>query len=117
VRVFFRSYLPGRIALRFCSLQPSKKRVEMPTTCCPLLDEQARRLRNLYDVQLSLMSRDGSATELRAVEYELIRAHRAVKRHRIRCPQCKLNERFMTRWDIRLRPLPSEAPLLPIQVY
>jgi hypothetical protein len=89
----------------------------MLTTCCPLLDEQARRLRNVYDEQLSLMSRDGSATELRAVEYELIRAHKAIKRHRMRCPQCRLNERFPTRSDMRLRPLPSEAPLLPIQVY
>jgi hypothetical protein len=89
----------------------------MLTTCCPLLDEQARRLRNLYDMQLSLMSRDGSANELRAVEYELIRAHRAVKRHRMGCLQCKLNERFLTRSDIRLRPLTSEVPLLPVQVY
>jgi predicted MarR family transcription regulator len=89
----------------------------MLTTCCPLLDEQARRLRNLYDMQLSLMSRDGSGTELRAVEFELIRTHRAIKRHRVRCLQCKLSERFVTRPGIRLRPLPSEAPLLPVQVY
>ena len=93
------------------------KGVKMLTTYCPLLDEQAERLRNLYDTQHSLMSRDGSAPELRAVEYELIRAHKAMKRHRIRCPQCKLNDQFMTRSDMRLRPLPSEAPLLPIQVY
>ena len=51
----------------------------MLTTGCPSLEEQARRLRNLYEVQLSLMSRDGSATELRAVEFELIRTHRAIK--------------------------------------
>jgi len=89
----------------------------MLTTGCPSLEEQARRLRNLYEVQLSLMSRDGSATELRAVEFELIRTHRAIKRHRVRCLQCKLSGGFGTRPGIRLRPLPSEAPLLPVQVY
>ena len=89
----------------------------MLTTCCPLLDEQARRLRNLYDTQLSLMNRDGSATEVRVVEFELIRTHRAIKRHRVRCLQCKLSERFVTRPGIRLRPLPSEAPLIPVQIY
>ena len=86
---------------------------------CSLLGEQAAHLRDLYDMQHKLMSRDGSALELRAVEFDLIRMHRIIKRHRMRCPQCKLNDRFTfpMHSDVRLRPLPSEAPLLSGQVY
>ena len=88
-------------------------------TTCSLLGEQAERLRDLYDMQHKLMSRDGSALELRAVEFDLIRMHRIIKRHRMRCPQCKLNDRFTLpmRSDTRLRPLPSEGALLSEQVY
>jgi hypothetical protein len=89
----------------------------MLTTYCSLLSKKAERLRDLYDLQHRLMSRDASASELRAVEYDLIQTHRLIRCHRMRCPQCKLNDRFMTRSDMRLRPLPSEAPLLPVQVY
>jgi hypothetical protein len=81
------------------------------------MSEKAKRLRDLYDTQHKLISCDASASELRFVEYDLIRTHRIIKRHRMRCPQCKLNNSFMTGSDMRLRPLPSEAPLLPVQVY
>jgi hypothetical protein len=88
-------------------------------TTCSLLGEQAERLRDLYDMQHRLISRDGSASELRAVEFDLIQMHRIIKRHRIRCSECKLNDRFAfpMRSDMRLRPLPSEAPSLSVQVY
>jgi hypothetical protein len=88
----------------------------MLTTWCPLLSKEAKCLRDLYDMQHKLMGRDASGSELRAVEYKLIRIHRIIKRHRTRCPQCNLNDRFMTSATMRLRPLPSEALLLPIQV-
>jgi hypothetical protein len=89
----------------------------MLTTRCPLLSKNAKLLQDLYNVRHKMMGREGSAAELRAVEYDLIRMHRVIKRHRMRCPQCKLNDGFTTRLDVRLRPLPSEAPFLPVQVY
>ena len=89
----------------------------MLTIRCSLLNKNAKLLREMYDKRDRLIAGGGSASELKAAEYDLIRMHRIIKRHRTRCPQCKLNERFMTGFDVRLRPLSSEAPFLPIQVH
>ena len=89
----------------------------MLTTHCSLLNKNAKLLRDMYDKRDRLIARGGSASELKAAEYEFIRMHRILKRHRTRCPQCKLNDGFMMGSQVRPRPLFSEAPLLPIQVH
>jgi hypothetical protein len=93
----------------------------MLITHCPLLSKNAQLLRELYDKRDKLIARDGSASELKAAEHTLIRIHKIIKRHRTRCPQCKLNESFLSGSDTRIRtvprPLLSEAPFLPIQVH
>ncbi len=89
----------------------------MLTIRCPLLSRNAKLLRDMYDKRDKLIARGGSASELRAAEYDLVRMHRIIKRHRTRCPQCKLNEGFMTGSEVRLRPLSSEAPFLPVQIH
>jgi hypothetical protein len=89
----------------------------MLTIHCSLLNKNAKLLRDMYDKRDRLIARGGSAAELKAAEYDLIRMHRIIKRHRTRCPQCKLNEGFIMGSAMRSRPLSSEAPFLPIQVY
>jgi hypothetical protein len=89
----------------------------MLTIHCPLLNKNARLLREKYDKRDLLIARGGSASELKAAEYDLIRMHRIVKRHRTRCPQCRLNDGFVTGSQMRPKPLLGEPPLLPIQVY
>ena len=89
----------------------------MLTTHCSLLNKNAKLLRDMYDKRDRLIARGGSASELKAAEYDLIRMHRIIKRHRTRCPQCKLNDGFITGSPMRPRPLFNEAPLLPIQVH
>jgi hypothetical protein len=84
---------------------------------CSLLNKNAKLLRDMYDKRDLLIARGGSASELKAAEYDLIRMHRIVKRHRTRCPQCTLNDGFMTGSQMRPKPLFGEPPLLPIQVY
>jgi hypothetical protein len=76
----------------------------MLTIRCSSLDKNAKLLREMYERRDRLIARAGSASELRAAECDLIRMHRIIKRHRTRCPQCKLNGGF------------NGAPLLPIQV-
>jgi hypothetical protein len=88
----------------------------MLTIHCPLLNKNAKLLREMYDKRDRLIARGGPASELKAAEYDLILMHRIVKRHRTRCPQCKLNYGSMTGSQVRPEPLFSEAPFLPIQV-
>jgi hypothetical protein len=68
----------------------------MLTIHCPLLSQNAKLLRDMYDKRDLLIARGGSAIELKAAEYDLIRMHRIVKRHRTRCPRCRLNDGRMT---------------------
>lgn len=89
----------------------------MLTIRCSLLNKNAKLLRDLYDKRDLLIARGGSASELKATEYDLIRMHRIVKRHRARCPQCRLNDGFVMGLQMRPKPLLGEPPLLPIQVY
>jgi hypothetical protein len=89
----------------------------MLTTHCSLLKKNAKLLRDMYDKRDRLIARGGSAIELKAAECDLVRMHRIIKRHRTRCPQCRLNEGFLTGSPMRPIPLSSEAPFLPIQVY
>jgi hypothetical protein len=88
----------------------------MLTIQCSLLNKNAKLLREMYDKRDRLIARGGSASELRAAEYDLVRMHRILKRHRTRCTQCKLNDGLMTGSQMRPKPLFSEAPFLPIQV-
>jgi len=93
----------------------------MLITHCSLLGKNARLLRDFYDKRDKLIARDASAAELKAAEYDLIRMHKIIKRHRTRCPLCKLNESFMSPSEMQIKPLPrpllNEAPFLPIQVH
>ena len=89
----------------------------MLTIRCSLLNKNAKLLRDMYDKRDQLIARGGSDSELKAAEYDLIRMHRIVKRHRTRCPQCRLNDGFMTGSQMRFKPLLREPPLWPIQVY
>jgi hypothetical protein len=88
----------------------------MLTIHCPLLKKNAKLLRDMYDKRDRLIARGGSAIELKAAEYDLIRMHRILKRHRTRCPRCRLNDGFMTSSQMPPKPLFSEAPFLPIRV-
>jgi hypothetical protein len=88
----------------------------MLTIHCPLLNKNAKLLREMYDKRDQLIARGGSAIELKAAEYDLIRMHRIVKRHRTRCSRCRLNDGCMTVFPMRPKPLFSEAPFLPIRV-
>lgn len=89
----------------------------MLTIRCSLLNKNAKLLRDMYDKRDQLIARGGSDSELKAAEYDLIRMHRIVKRHRTRCPQCRLNDGSAMDSQMRPKPLLGEPPLLPIQVY
>ena len=74
-------------------------------------------LREKYDVRNKIIARGFPDTNLLKAEFEIIRVQKIITRHRRRCSYCKLHETSAVIADIRLRPLPSEAPYLPIQTY
>ncbi len=85
----------------------------MLQSACPRLKGLAKLMRETYDVRSKLILREGSDMDLLKVDYDLIRIHRVIGRHRRYCGQCKS-------WDARASAafpgvrLPSgEVPVLP----
>jgi hypothetical protein len=90
--------------------------VDMLQSACPRLKGLAKLMRETYDLRSKLILRDGSDMELLKVDYDLIRIHRVIGRHRRYCGQCKP-------WDARAKAsflgvrLPSGvAPVLPYDI-
>jgi hypothetical protein len=88
----------------------------MLQSACPRLKGLAKLMRETYDVRSKLTLSNGSDLDLLKVEYDLIRIHRVIGRHRRYCSQCKP-------WDARTRAdlsgvrLPSgEPPVLPYDI-
>jgi len=85
----------------------------MLLSTCAQLKSLSTLLREKYNVRNKIIARGCPDTNLLQVEFEIIRVQKIITRHRRRCSYCKLHETS----DIRLRPLPSEAPYLPIQTH
>ncbi len=88
----------------------------MLQSACPRLKGLAKLMRETYDVRSKLMLRDGSDLDLLKVEYDLIRIHRVIGRHRRYCSLCKP-------WDMSTRAAfpgvrlhAGEVPVLPYDI-
>jgi hypothetical protein len=88
----------------------------MLQSVCPRLTGLARLMQDTYDVRSKLILSNGSDMDLLKVEYDLIRIHRVIGRHRRYCSHCKP-------WDMRTRAafpevrLPSgQIPVLPYDI-
>jgi hypothetical protein len=92
------------------------RRLIMLQSACPRLKGLAKLMQETYDVRSKLILRDDSDMELLRVEYDLIRIHRVIGRHRRYCSQCRP-------WDAGAREpfsgvtLPSgSAPIFPYNI-
>ena len=61
----------------------------MLQSACPRITGLAKLMRETYDVRSKLILCNGSDMDLLKVEYDLIRIHRVIGRHRRYCGQCK----------------------------
>jgi hypothetical protein len=84
---------------------------------CPQLKSLSTLLRETYDVRNKILARGYPDTNLLKAELEIIRVQKIITRHRRRCSYCKLHGTSVAGADVRLRPLPSEGPYVPIQTY
>lgn len=73
-------------------------------------------MREKYDVRNRMIVCGFPNTNLLRAEYDLIRIQRIITRHRRRCENCKLQDSFSTLIPMRLRPLPGEAPIFPVDM-
>ena len=89
----------------------------MLLSTCAQLKSLSTLLREKYDARDKITARGFPDTNLLRAELEIIRVQKIITRHRRRCSYCKLHETSAVIADIRLRPLPSEAPYFPIQTY
>ena len=89
----------------------------MLLSTCAQLKSLSTLLREKYDVRNKILARGCPDTNLLKAEFEIIRVQKIITRHRRRCSYCKLHEASAVISDIRLRPLPSEAPYFPIQTH
>jgi hypothetical protein len=87
----------------------------MLLSTCAQLKSLSTLLREKYDVRNKIIARGCPDTNLLEAEFEIIRVQKIITRHRRRCSYCKLHETSAAISDIRLRPLPSEAPYFPIR--
>ena len=87
----------------------------MLLSTCAQLKSLSTLLREKYDVRNKNIARGFRDTNLLTAEFEIIRVQKVITRHRRRCSYCKVHETSALGADIRLRPLPSEAPYFPIQ--
>jgi hypothetical protein len=89
----------------------------MLLSACAQLKSLSTLLREKYDVRNKIIARGYPDTNLLKAEFEIIRVQKTITRHRRRCSYCNLHETSGLGADIRLRPLPSEAPYFPNQTY
>ena len=89
----------------------------MLLSTCAQLKSLSTLLREKYDARDKIIARGFPDTNLLRAELEIIRVQKIITRHRRRCSYCKLHETSAVIADIRLRPLPGEAPYFPIQTY
>jgi len=88
----------------------------MLPSACPKLKGLSKLLREKHDVRNRMIVCGFPNTNLLRAEYDLIRIQRIITRHRRRCQDCKLQDNFSTLSPIRLRPLPSEASIFPVDM-
>jgi hypothetical protein len=84
---------------------------------CAQLKSLSTLLREKYDVRNKIIARGYPDTNLLKAEFDIIRVQRILTRHLRRCSYCKLHETSAVVADVPLRPLPSEAPYLPMQTH
>jgi hypothetical protein len=82
---------------------------------CPKLKDLATMMREKYDVRNKMILRNGSDADMLKVEYELIRIHRTIARHRRNCFHCKPYANLATA-SAGLRHLPSEKPFVSFDI-
>lgn len=82
---------------------------------CPKLKDLATKMREKYDVRNKMILRNGSDVEMLNVEYELVRIHRTIARHRRNCLKCKPYANSATA-PTRLRHLPSEKSFVSFDI-
>lgn len=79
---------------------------------CPKLKDLATMMREKYGVRNKMILRNGSDADMLKVEYELVRIHRTIARHRRNCFQCKPSTIVENTAAERLRQLSSEKPFV-----
>ena len=79
---------------------------------CPKLKDLATMMREKYDVRNKMILRNGSDADMLKVEYELIRIHRTIARHRRNCFHCKLYANLARTASMELSQLSSEKPFI-----
>jgi hypothetical protein len=85
----------------------------MPLSRCVWLEDNGKLLLDKFTKRNELVGKPSLSSDLMLVEYDLIRLNRIIKRHRRTCKICISNERIS---PASLRPLPGEAPVLPVEV-
>jgi hypothetical protein len=81
---------------------------------CVWLEMNGKLLLEKFAARNKLIGQPDLASDLLVAEYDVIRLNRILKRHRRTCRIRISNERTS---PASLRPLPGEAPLLPVQVH
>jgi hypothetical protein len=89
----------------------------MLLSLCAQLKSLSTLLREKYDARNKIIARGYPDTNLLKAEVEIIRVQKIITRHRRLCSYCRLNETSAAGAEVRLRPLPSEGPYLPVQTY
>lgn len=86
----------------------------MLSSRCVWLEKNGKLLFEKFAARNKLIGQPDLASDLLLAEYDLIRLNRILKRHRRTCQICLSNERTS---PASLRPLPGEAPVLPVRVH
>jgi hypothetical protein len=73
-------------------------------------------MRETYDVRSKLILRNGSDMELLKVDYDLIRIHRVIGRHRRYCSQCKPRDARAKTAFLGVTLPSGEFPVLPYDI-
>jgi hypothetical protein len=82
----------------------------MLRTRCPYLTDLSKLLQEKYQLRNERLAHNDSAELIRA-ECDLIRAHKVITRHRLRCPYCKSQDNCAMATVIRPQPIAGELPL------
>ena len=82
---------------------------------CPKLKDLAAKMREKYDVRNKMILRNGSDAEMLKVEYELVRIHRTIARHRRNCLQCQPYAN-LAKAPTRLKHLSSEKSFVSFDI-
>ncbi len=81
----------------------------MLQTTCPKFKDLAAAMRDKQAARNTIILRNSSDSDLRAVEEDLIRIQRSVARHRRTCPSCVANAKRTRPLSITPSPVRSKS--------